>query len=89
MVPVVTENIRRINSTLSEITGGNLDVTVDVHINEEFSSLSDDINTTVAALKESIAEAERRIDQELEFARIIQHSALPSVFPPLSQPAGF
>jgi len=82
MVPVVTENIRRINSTLSEITGGNLDVTVDVHINEEFSSLSDDINTTVAALKESIAEAERRIDQELEFARMIQHSALPSVFPP-------
>lgn len=85
----ITENIRKINSALSEITGGNLDVTVDVHINEEFSSLSNDINTTVAALKESIAEAERRIDQELEFARTIQHAALPSVFPPYPNRSDF
>ena len=33
-------------------------------------------------LKRYISEAEARIDRELEFARAIQHSALPSVFPP-------
>lgn len=78
----IVDNVRKINTALSQITDGNLDVQADVHINEEFSSLSAGINTTVAALKQSIAEAESRIDQELEFARSIQHAALPSVFPP-------
>ena len=39
-----------------------------------------DINTTVATLKQYITDAENRMDQELEFARQIQLSALPSVF---------
>lgn len=77
----IVDNIRKINSSLSEITSGNLDVVVDVHNNEEFSSLSADINKTVDALKELIDEAAARIDQELEFARSIQNAALPSVFP--------
>ena len=50
--------------------------------NEEFASLSDDINQTVSTLKRYIAEAAARIDKELEFAKEIQYSALPSVFPP-------
>ena len=33
-------------------------------------------------LKRYIAEAAARIDRELEFARSIQHSAIPTVFPP-------
>lgn len=78
----IVDNVRKINGSLSQITDGDLDVKVDIHINEEFSSLSTGINTTVAALKRSIADAEARIDQELEFARSIQHAALPSVFPP-------
>ena len=49
--------------------------------NEEFASLSDDINSTVATLKRYIAEAAARIDKELEYAKQIQLSALPTNFP--------
>ncbi len=79
---LVVENIHKINETLAQITGGNLDVSVDVRTNEEFVSLSDDINSTVAALKGYIAEAAARLDKELEIAKVIQSSTLPSVFPP-------
>lgn len=79
---LVVENIQKINCSLGEITGGNLDVIVNVRTNEEFASLSDDINSTVVTLKHYIDEAAARIDKELEFAKKIQHDALPSVFPP-------
>ena len=79
---LVVDNIRKVNDSLGEITGGNLDVTVDVRSNEEFASLSDDINSTVTTLKHYIDEAAARIDKELEFAKTIQESALPRVFPP-------
>ena len=79
---LIVSNIEKINHALNLITHGDLQVTVNVRSNEEFSSLSDDINTTVGALRQLIDEAEKRIDQELEFARQIQLSALPSVFPP-------
>ena len=79
---LVVDNIHKINDSLEKITGGNLNEKVEVHSNEEFTSLSDDINSTVDTLKQYIAEAAARIDKELEFARNIQHSALPSVFPP-------
>ena len=58
-----------------------MNVTVDVRSNEEFSSLSDDINSTVSTLKRYIAEAAARIDKELEYAKQIQLSALPTNFP--------
>lgn len=79
---IVVNNIHEINRSLAQITSGNLDVTVNVRSNEEFASLSDDINSTIVTLKRYIAEAAARIDQELEFARTIQRAALPSVFPP-------
>lgn len=79
---LIVDNIGRINMLLSRITDGDLDVVVDVRSNEEFASLSDDINSTVTTLKHYIDEAAARIDKELEFARAIQHSALPGVFPP-------
>ncbi len=79
---LIIDNLNEVNRALSKITNGNLDVTVDVRDNEEFASLSDDINSTVDTLKRYIAEAEARIDAELEFAKQIQSSALPSVFPP-------
>ena len=78
---VVVNQIKDINSSLAEITGGNLGVVVDVRSNEEFASLSDDINSTVDTLKRYIDEASARIDAELEFAKSIQASALPSSFP--------
>lgn len=74
----IVDNIHKINSSLKAITDGNLDVEIDVRKNAEFSSLSDDINATVRTLKKYIKEAEGRMNQELEFARQIQQSSLPS-----------
>lgn len=78
---VIINNLKKINGTLAQITGGDLNVTVDVRDNEEFASLSDDINSTVSTLKRYIAEAAARIDKELEYAKQIQLSALPTNFP--------
>ena len=78
---VIINNLNKINDTLGRITEGDLNVTVDVRSNAEFASLSDDINSTVATLKRYIAEAAARIDKELEYAKQIQLSALPTNFP--------
>ena len=78
---VIINNLKKINNTLARITQGDLNVTVDVRSNEEFASLSDDINSTVSTLKQYIAEAAARIDKELEYAKQIQLSALPTNFP--------
>ena len=78
---VIINNLQKINTTLSKITGGDLNVIVDVRSNEEFVSLSDDINSTVSTLKRYINEAAARIDKELEYAKQIQLSALPTNFP--------
>ena len=86
---LIVDNIHKINGSLAQISGGNLNVLVNVRENEEFASLSDDINATVDTLKHYIAEAESRIDRELEFARQIQQSSLPSVFPPYPERKDF
>ncbi|MBE6934283.1 MAG: hypothetical protein E7462_04435 [Ruminococcaceae bacterium] len=86
---VVVDNIYKVNDSLAQITGGNLDVTVDVRSNEEFVSLSNDINSTMETLKRYIAEAAARIDKELEYAKTIQLSALPSKFPPFPEQTDF
>lgn len=78
---VIINNLKKVNNSLGRITGGDLNVTVDVRANQEFASLSDDINSTVATLKRYIAEAAARIDKELEYAKQIQLSALPTNFP--------
>ena len=77
---IIVNNLDRINESLAKITRGNLDETVDVRASSEFASLSDDINLTVTALKGYIEQAEKRIEEELEFARQIQSAALPKVF---------
>ena len=78
---IVVNQIMQMAKSLSNITAGNLDEVVNVRSNREFASLSDDINSTVDTLKHYIAEAAARIDKELEFAKNIQESALPRVFP--------
>ena len=78
---VIIDNLNKINETLGKIAEGDLNVIVDVRSNEEFSSLSDDINSTVSTLKKYIEEAAARIDKELEYAKQIQLSALPTNFP--------
>lgn len=86
---IVVDNIHKINISLSKITSGDLNTKVDVRDNKEFASLSDDINYTVATLKDYIAEAAARIDKDLEFAKAIQLSALPRVFPPYPNRSDF
>ena len=79
---LVVDNILKINGSLAAITEGHLDTVVDVRSHEEFAALSDDINSTVDTLKRYISDAEARIDAELAFAKAIQYSAMPSIFPP-------
>ena len=86
---VVVDRIKTVNASLTKITGGDLDVVVNVRSNEEFASLSDDINSTVDTLKNYIAEASARIDQELELAKNIQFSALPNQISALTQRKDF
>lgn len=78
---VIVKQLKRVNQSLAKISSGDLDEVVDVCTNREFTNLSEDINSTVSVLKSYIAEAEARIDKELELAKNIQASALPNVFP--------
>ena len=77
---IVVNNLSLVNASLTRITGGDLNEVVNVRGSSEFASLSDDINQTVDTLKGYIEAAEKRIEQELEFARVIQDSALPKNF---------
>ncbi len=77
---IVVNNLEIVNKSLRKITNGNLNEVVSVYSSSEFTSLSNDINQTVDVLKTYIDEAEKRIEQELEFAKSIQESALPHNF---------
>ena len=77
---IVVNNLNQVNKSLAKITKGDLSEVVSVRNSSEFASLSDDINQTVDVLKGYIAAAEKRIEQELENARLIQESALPKNF---------
>lgn len=79
---VVISAIYKVNNSLAKITDGDLDERVDVNNSEEFVMLSDGINTTVDALKQAIDAEAKRLDSELELAKSIQYSALPTIFPP-------
>ena len=78
---VVVNKLQTVNQSLAKITAGDLDEVVSVRSTQEFCTLSNDLNSTVATLKNYITEAEARIDRELVFAKNIQSSALPSTFP--------
>lgn len=74
----VIDDMKRISSSLTLITEGDLNERVDVHSSYEFDILSNGINSTVNKLKELIGEAEARIDAELAAAKAIQENALPA-----------
>ena len=79
---VVGRRFDETNVSLKRITQGNLNERVRVNDTREFTSLSTGINTTVSALKDTIAEVEQRNAQDLATAKAIQESALPREFPP-------
>lgn len=78
---VVLKELNKINDDLSKITKGELDTHIDVKSSEEFKLLSDSINATVDTLKDYIAKAEAKMDEEIKLAKTIQLSSLPNVFP--------
>ncbi len=82
---LVVRRIHSVNKSLNLITQGDLNEVVKENSTREFEALSTGINSTVETLKRYIAEAEARIDQELEFARTIQLSALPNNFPKVDE----
>ena len=78
---IIVKNLNKVNEDLAKISSGNLDTVVTVRSSSEFASLSDDINETVDTLKDYIAQAAARVEQELQTAKNIQRSALPTVYP--------
>lgn len=77
----VLNNLTSVCNSLQNISEGDLDAKVKINESDEFISLSNSINTTVDALKGYIDQANARIDEELEYARSIQTSALSHTFP--------
>jgi len=77
----VVDNIDSINNSLHRISSGKLNTKVNVREYDEFTSLSNDINSTVNVLKNYIKDANKRIDDELRYAKTIQMNSIPIVFP--------
>lgn len=78
---VVVNKIDNISSGLKEISSGDLNIKINERSAIEFDSLSNDINKTVDTLKEFIEREANKNKEELAFAKNIQHSVLPAVFP--------
>ena len=78
---VVTDKIDKIGSGLQEISNGNLNVKINERNSIEMDQLSDNINKTVDSLKEYTQKEKEKNEEELRFAKTIQHSVLPTVFP--------
>lgn len=78
---IVVRPLDSTNESLAKITAGNLGEAVQIQTSSEFVTLSSYINDTVESLKEYAAESERRIEQDLETAKVIQESVLPRRFP--------
>jgi len=77
----VVDDIVGVSDDLGLISGGNLDVQVNRRDSYELDQLSDNINKTVDTLKDYIVKEAQKNAEELGFAKAIQHSVLPSVFP--------
>ena len=78
---IVVRGIGQINQSLKLITGGNLNERVEVTDTPEFASLSSGINSMVDALQSYGEQSRLAMERELELARNIQLTALPSTFP--------
>jgi len=79
---MVVDDIKTINAGLGRIIGGKLDERLKVNTTKEMAELTGYINDTVDTLNRYIQEAKERNKKDMELAKDIQHSALPSVFPP-------
>lgn len=83
----ITRPVRALKEGSSAIGKGNLDVEVNVNSGDEFEDLANSFNTMASDLKDHIEELRRttaereRMARELELAKGIQQSFLPSSIP--------
>jgi len=77
----VTNRIENIGAGLQKISSGDLNVRIDEKNSVEMIELSNNINKTVDSLKEFARKEHEKNAEELRFAKMIQHSVLPTVFP--------
>ncbi len=82
---VVVSPLKKVNKTLYKISNGDLSQSFEVRNSLEMSYLSNDINRSVEAMKKFIDEANKRIDDELEFAKQVQTSSLPIITEKISE----
>ena len=82
---VFVRGIRTMNRQLGRIADGDLSEVIDVRTASEFSSLSNNINQTVADLKESLA----LVQADLKMAASIQANTLPDITTALAARAEF
>lgn len=77
----VVNKIDTVSDGLKQISSGDLNIKINETSTVEFESLSNDINKTVDTLKGFIEREANKNKEELAFAKSIQHSVLPAVFP--------
>ena len=88
---LINKPLKRLTSEVSGIGLGTLDISIDVHSNDELGILAGTFNKMTADLRASIREnalvlAEKeRIGAELDVATKIQSSMLPCIFPPFPE----
>lgn len=85
----VVRNLQTVNESLSEISSGNLDVKVDLRQNEEFSSISDDINMTVRNLRHYAKSVQELEESNRTLANHLQQYTAPVIFPPFPEQTEF
>ena len=71
----IIDGIETISNELQKITGGDLNTVVNVHTNEEFSSLSNGINEMVESIKNKMKESDQLVEiQDGVFVQVQQIS---------------
>ncbi len=78
---LVLQRLARINETLRRITEGDKEVRVNVTSSPEFVRLSTGINAMLDSIKAMNDQGRERLKKEMELARFMQRSTLPSTFP--------
>lgn len=78
---IVDENLGQLNKSLDRLTEGQFEEEISDSTLNQFSEISQKINTTVNILKEDIEKEAQKYSTEFEMAHEIQVSSLPSVFP--------
>ncbi len=78
---LVINRIDCVNETLRRIADGDTEVRVNVSSSPEFVRLSTGINSMLDSIKAMNDQGRERLRQEMELARFMQRSTLPTTFP--------